>query len=111
MKDKRDITWNEIETLCRKLAKDIKEKYNPDIIIATDTTPRYSFFQRFSPASIREFIEASQKSRDESLSACDLVITPNLPSGMIRFDKGKEFMEAGREATEKVMPLIKKLIC
>ncbi|MCF7844687.1 MAG: patatin-like phospholipase family protein [Kiritimatiellales bacterium] len=91
-------------------ARTLREIHNPDIIIGTDTTPRYPLLRRFSPASVREFIKASQVSRDESREECDLVIEPKLPANMMRFDKGEEFIESGKEATDEIMPTLKKLI-
>ena len=91
-------------------ARTVKEKHNPDVIIATDTTPSYPLLKKFSPPSVKQFIESAQKSRDESKAVCDLVIEPKFPAGIIRFDKGEDFIEAGRAAAEEKIHQIKTLI-
>ncbi|MBU2213156.1 patatin-like phospholipase family protein [Patescibacteria group bacterium] len=91
-------------------ARTMREIFHPDIVIATDTTPSYPLLRKYGPPGVRRFIEEAANSRDESRAACDLIIEPKLPSGMIRFDKGEEFMEAGCEAVEENLPKLKELI-
>ena len=90
-------------------ARTVREVYKPDRVIATDTTPSYPFLEHYGPPGVRQFVEAASASRDKSKEACDLIIEPLFPSSMIRFDRGEEFMKAGREATEKVLPQLKKI--
>ncbi|MBU0458664.1 patatin-like phospholipase family protein [Patescibacteria group bacterium] len=91
-------------------ARTLKEELNPDVIIATNTTPHYSIIKRFAPASLKEFIAASHQSREESKAQCDLIIEPNLDFSIIRFDKGEEFIDAGRDAVDGAMERLKELI-
>jgi len=91
-------------------SRTLREIYLPDIIIATDTQPHYESFGRLLPKGWRTFLLAGEESLKESLDACDLVIRPTMPFGPYRFDKSDAFVKAGREAAEKMLPEIRKLI-
>jgi NTE family protein len=91
-------------------SRTLKAIHHPDVIIATDTTQSSESYKHFLPPGWREFLEASDKSLEESKKACDLVIRPEMPYGPYRFDKATAFFEAGREAAEQALPLIQNLL-
>jgi len=91
-------------------ARTVRDVFCPDIIIATDTTPSYPFLQKYGPLGVRQFIKAASQSREESRAACDLIMKPKLPASMLRFDKGEEFMEAGKKAMEDALPQLRELL-
>lgn len=91
-------------------ARTLKDIYMPDVVIATDTQPRYATLSNLLPKGWREFLHAGEASLNESLSACDLVIKPDLPFGPLRFDKADAFVKAGREAAEKILPKIRNIL-
>jgi len=91
-------------------ARTLKQIYHPDVIIATNTTPLYGSLTRFLPASWNEFLERGYSELQQSMDACDLVITPTMVAAPFRFDKAKEFLEEGIRSTHEAMPEIKKLL-
>lgn len=91
-------------------ARTLREIYLPDVLIATDTQPRYKNLSPLLPKGWRDFLRAGEESLERSLAACDLVITPDLPYGPFRFDKADAFVKAGREAAEKALPQILKAV-
>jgi NTE family protein len=91
-------------------ARTLKEKYNPDVIIATDTNPRYEKLRRFLPAAWRDFIESGNASLRESLDACDLVIKAELKGSPFAFNKSMQFYEAGKKVAEQKLKEINQLI-
>lgn len=91
-------------------ARTLKEVYMPDVIVATDTQPRYTTLSNLLPKGWKEFLRAGEASLDESLAACDLVIKPDLPFGPLRFDKADAFVKAGRDAAEKALPALRALV-
>ncbi|MFH1670122.1 MAG: patatin-like phospholipase family protein [Patescibacteria group bacterium] len=91
-------------------ARTMHEIFHPDIVIATDTTPSYPLLRKYGPPGVRRFIEEAANSRDESRAACDLIIEPKFPKGALRFDKGEEFVEAGREAVKDNLPELRRLL-
>lgn len=91
-------------------ARTLRSHCNPDVVIATDTNPRYRVLQRFLPRPWREFLQDGHASLDESRSVCDLVIEPKAPARPYRFDKAEEFMNAGRKATLQNLPRIRELL-
>jgi len=91
-------------------SRTLREIYLPDAIVATDTQPRYASLSPLLPKGWRDFLLAGEASLEQSLAACDLVIKPDLPFGPFRFDKADAFAEAGRKATEKVLPKLASLL-
>ncbi len=91
-------------------ARTLREIYLPDVVIGTDTQPRYQNLAPFLPPGWGQFLMAGEQSLRESLDACDLVIQPHLPYGPYRFDKADAFVKAGREAAEKALPKIRTLV-
>ncbi len=91
-------------------SRTLKSIHHPDVIIATDTTQSSESYKHFLPSGWREFLEASDRSLEESKKACDIVIRPEMPHGPYRFDKATAFFEAGREAAEKMLPQIKEAL-
>lgn len=91
-------------------SRTLKERFSPDVLIATDTNPRYKRLEKFLPPSWREFLERGYQELERSKLACDLVIAPTMPAPLYRFDRARAFMEAGEKAAEKALPEIKKLL-
>jgi NTE family protein len=90
-------------------ARQLKKLYAPDIIIGTDTNPRYGILQKFLPSPWREFIERGHTEILADREACDLVIQPTMPAPVFRFDKAQSFITAGQNETEKALPRIREL--
>lgn len=91
-------------------AKTTRELHNPDILIATDTNPRYEKIQRFLPPHWRQFVQDGLDAMDESLGAADLVIRPEVRGNPMRFDRAMEMVEAGRRAAEAKLSAIRALM-
>lgn len=91
-------------------ARALQDAYHPDLLIATDTNPRYDQLKKFLPPGWRQFIEDGNATMDDNLACCDLVIKPTLSGSPFRFDMAMEFYKAGRSAAEKLLPQIKAAI-
>ncbi len=91
-------------------ARRLREKYSPDIVIGTDTNPRYGVLRRFLPSPWREFLARGAAELMSDRQACDLVMTPHMPYPVFRFDKAGAFIAAGRSAAEKALPKIVSLV-
>ncbi len=90
-------------------ARTLRQQHHPDVVIGTDTNPRYVRFMRFIPSGWREFLARGYESLEESRKACDLLIEPTMPAALFRFDKSGAFMDAGEKATLKKMEEISGL--
>lgn len=91
-------------------SRSLRSVYNPDIVIATDTTPRFSAIRRILPPGWTEFLRLGYESLDESRAACDLIIKPEQAASLLRFDKSKEFFNSGKRAAIQKLPEIKALL-
>jgi len=91
-------------------ARSLREHCKPDIVIATDTMPRYGALARYLPKGWRAFLEAGYEETARSKQACDLIITPTLRGTSLQFHRAEEFAEAGYCATMEAMPDIRKLM-
>ena len=91
-------------------ARTMKEKWHPDHIIATDTVPTYEMLMPVLPLPWREFMVRGYEEIAKSKAVCDLVIKPSAPYGTFRFDKAADFVVAGREAAENMLPAISSLL-
>ena len=91
-------------------ARQLRELHRPDIVIGTDTNPRYGTLRRMLPAPWREFIERGHYEIEADREACDLVITPRMSYPMFRFDRAADFIASGLAAAEKMLPDIRQII-
>lgn len=91
-------------------ARTLREQFHPDIVIGTDTVPRYATIKKILPAPWKEFMERGYAELKRSKAACDLVITPEPPAGLFRFDKAKEFWAAGERAADDCLAQIRTLL-
>lgn len=82
----------------------------PERVIATDTTPPLERIARFVPPAWKEFIMEGLKEAEESRRACDLVLKPEMPAAVFRFDRAKEFWEAGKSVAEENIERIRRTI-
>lgn len=90
--------------------RSLKETYNPDIIVATDTDPTYDMMRTMLPGPWKEWMERGRESLLQSKEVCDLIIEPKMPAPVFRFDKAAEFMKAGRIAATEKIDEVKQLI-
>ncbi len=90
-------------------ARALRAAHHPDVIIASDTQPRYGLLRRFLPQPWAEFIQRGQAEVEADRTACDLIIEPKMPAAVFRFDRAKDFIRAGRIATEKLLPEVRNL--
>jgi NTE family protein len=91
-------------------ARTLRSIHAPDIVIATDTTPAYDALTPYLPHLFVSLIAEGQDSLRQSLAACDLVIRPDMPASLIRFDKGADFADAGKAAAEAKIAEIRALV-
>lgn len=91
-------------------SRSLKETCCPEVIIGTDCNPLYEGIRNFLPLGWRTFIEAGASSYRQSLNACDLVLNPAFTTGPMRFDKAKDYVQAGKDAAKKDLPLIRELL-
>jgi len=91
-------------------AMTLQEMHNPATIIATDTNPTYPKISKILPQGWRNFLDAGYQSLEVSKSHCDLIISPEAPYTLYRFDKAKAFIKAGRYATYEQLTTLKELI-
>ncbi len=91
-------------------ARQLKAMLHPDIIIGTDTNPRYGFLQRLLPAPWRDFIDHGHRELQADMKACDLIIHPVMPAAIFRFDRSADFIVSGRTAAEKCLPQLTSLL-
>lgn len=90
----------------------LRERCAPDVVVATDTTSNaFDWLWPTLPKSWKEFIRAGQKAVQRNLKAADIVIRPRIPEGQqFRFDRAKEWIDAGEEAAEgKAVSIRRKL--
>lgn len=87
-------------------SRSLKKTYNPDVIVATDTVPRYPLLQKILPRGWKEFLEEGHKELKRSKDCADILIEPKLSGGALRFDKATVFIEEGYNATMQKMHTI-----
>lgn len=91
-------------------ARRLRSLHSPDVVIGTDTSPRYDKVGKFLPEAWKEFIRRGHDEMDADRSACDAVIVPVMPKAVFRFDRAAEFIEAGRLEAEKSLPELRKVL-
>ena len=91
-------------------ARSLREAYEPDVVVATDTRPRFDQFEPWLPGPLRDFLDAGWQESVRDLEAADLAISPKLPDSMFRFDLAGEFASAGRVAATARLAEIRSLI-
>ena len=91
-------------------ARQLRELHGPDVIIGTDTNPRYGFLRRVLPNPWKEFIERGQQEIEADREACNLVITPRMPAPLFRFDRANDFIASGLAAAEKRIPELRDIL-
>ncbi len=91
-------------------ARRLRSLHSPDVVIGTDTSPRYDKVGKFLPEAWKEFIRRGHDEMDADRSACDAVIVPVMPKAIFRFDRAAEFIEAGRLEAEKSLPELRKVL-
>ena len=84
----------------------LRDLCHPDIVIGTDTAPRYSRIEKWLPPGWQEFLRRGHAQLDTDKSLCDVLIEPIMPARPFRFDRAEDFIEAGRIATRKALPRI-----
>jgi len=91
-------------------ARQLHALHSPDVVIGTDTNPRYGILRRLLPAPWREFIDRGHAEIEADKEACDLVIEPWMPAPMFRFDKANDFIISGQMAAEKRLPELRLIL-
>jgi predicted acylesterase/phospholipase RssA len=91
-------------------ARTLREMHHPQVIIASDTNPSYGIIEKLLPVAWQEFLQRGYDELEKSRQSADLVIVPVMPANLLRFDKAREFMMAGEEATEKRLKEIQTLL-
>lgn len=90
-------------------ARKLRALHQPDIVIGTDTNPRFGRLRRVLPAPWREFMDRGHHEIEEDRGACDLVLQPTMPAAMFRFDRASDFIRSGRTAAEKRLPALRRI--
>ncbi len=91
-------------------ARTLRERYAPDILVGTDCNPQYGQLKDWLPGGWKNFIESGLIEYRKSQAACDLLLKPTFKAGPFRFDKATDFVDAGRAATMKDLPKLRKLL-
>ncbi len=91
-------------------ARQLHALYAPDVIIGTDTNPRYGILRRLLPTPWREFIDRGHTEIEADKEVCNLVIEPKMPAPMFRFDRADDFIVSGQLAAEKRLPELRKIL-
>ena len=91
-------------------ARTLRSLQAPDVVIGTDTFPRYDRLRTFLPRAWREFIDRGHTELAADKQTCDVVISPTMPANSARFDRGRDFIEAGRKAAASVLPAVRRLL-
>jgi NTE family protein len=88
----------------------LRRECHPDIVIGTDTAPRYSGLAKFCPPSIRAFIQQGEEGLARGRKNCDLLIEPEPAAPPFRFDLAEKFIEEGRVAAREALPRMRKIL-
>ena len=91
-------------------ARSLRAQQSPEIVIATDTQPDYERVEPFFPGPLRRFLAAGRAETAQSIAVCDLLLRPQLPASMLRFDRGADFITAGRLVARENMDSIERLL-
>lgn len=91
-------------------ARHLRTQYHPDVVIGTDTNPRFGLLQRLLPAPWREFIARGHRELEADTKACDMVLRPPMPAAIFRFDRAKDFIASGQATAEKHVPELRRLL-
>lgn len=91
-------------------SRTLRDSFHPDVIIGTDTNPRYGNIVRLLPPGWQEFLQAGYAELQESRQACDVLIIPDQPYGPHRFDQSAAFWEAGEKAAAAKLGEIQQAI-
>lgn len=91
-------------------ARQLRALHHPDIVIVTDTNPRYGVLRRVLPAPWKEFLDRGHREIEADREASDLVIQPTMPASIFRFDRADEFIAAGRRSAETQLPALRLLL-
>lgn len=91
-------------------ARTLRDVYNPEVLLATNTNPRMKALEAFLPGPWRHFIEAGEEELARSIAVCDFVIEPEMVSMPLRFDKAAEFMDEGKRVAEERIEEIIELL-
>lgn len=88
----------------------LREMYMPDVVIATDTNPRYGRLRKLLPQPWREFLARGMEQLELDRRSCNLIIKPTMPYPVFRFDRAKEFIAAGHREAEARLPDLRQLL-
>jgi NTE family protein len=91
-------------------ARSLRTRHSPEIVIATDTQPDYKRVEPFFPAPLRTFLAAGRAETAQSIAVCDLLLRPQLPASMLRFDRSADFVSAGHQVARENMAHIEALL-
>lgn len=93
-------------------APHLRARCTLETIIATDTTSdMFEWLWPALPEGCREFIAASQKAVRHNLKSADIVIRPDIGTGMqFRFDKAQLLMDAGEDAARGKLVAIRRAL-
>lgn len=91
--------------------RELRAAHNPDVLIATDTMPRFTQkYRALLFAGPRRFMRDCWASAEEQTAAADYVIRPRLRGIHWRFDRGLLLADAGKAATEAAWPEIERIL-
>jgi NTE family protein len=89
-------------------ARTLRRIHAPERVIATDTQPHYDAIEAWMPQGLRRFLAAGRAETTASIAACDLLIRPELPASMLRFDRSEAFADAGRAAASRCLAELRR---
>lgn len=88
----------------------LRQNAQPDLVIATDTNPSYKALRRILPPGWDTFLEEGEKQLDLDRKDADVLIVPEHPYAIFRFDKASAFIKAGQKAALKKLPEIQDVL-
>lgn len=91
-------------------ARSLRAVWAPEVVIGTDTQPRYDGVEPWLPPPLRRFLAAGREETQRSIDVCDLLLRPPLPATALHFDRGDEFADAGAHATRERLEEIRALL-
>lgn len=88
----------------------LRNERHPDIVIATDTNPTYKNLRNILPSAWDTFLQEGEKQLDLDRKDADVLIVPEHPYAIFRFDKSLDFYEAGKKAVEEKFSELKVIL-
>lgn len=84
----------------------MRQTFGPDVIIATDTNPSYKALRKILPDAWDQFLQEGEKHLNRDREDADVLLVPEHPYAIFRFDRAEAFIVAGQKETQQKLPAI-----